>query len=463
MGQEIEKNATIVAVSTPPGRGGIAVIRLSGPDAVNVLSKTWKGKNPSEFISHTAHLGWLTDENNEDIDQAVATLFKAPNSYTGEDVIELSCHGSPWIQKAVVNRLIECGAKAAGAGEFTRRAFENGRLDLAQAEGVADMIAASSGAAARLAATQLKGEFSQNFQNLRNKLIDIGSLLELELDFSEEDVEFANRQELTALAKEIRETISRLAESFKSGKAFKEGVPVAIAGIPNVGKSTLMNVMTGEEKAIVSEIAGTTRDIIEDTIEINGLLFRLFDTAGLRDSDDKIEKIGVAQARKKIETASLVLRLFDPSFNLKEQFDSLPVQKEGEKGRKYINVVTKADKGIELEGKVWKTLLESPDTIQISAHNGTGLNELREKMVETITSDFNPEQELVVTNGRHYEALIKALSPLERLITGLEQGVSGDFLAQDLREAAQYLGEITGEVTSTDILYTIFSRYCIGK
>lgn len=476
--RQMGENKSIVAVSTPPGSGGIAVIRVSGPDALSLLSQLWKGKAPEEFISHSAHLGWVVDSEGNDIDQVVATYYQAPNSYTGEDIIELSCHGSPWIQKVIVNRFIEAGATAAGAGEFTKRAFENGRLDLAQAEGVADLIASSSKASARLAATQLRGDFSRNLQNLRSKLIDIGSLLELELDFSEEDVEFADRSQLISLAKEILEVVSRLAESFRAGRAFKEGVPVAIAGIPNAGKSTLLNALIGEDKAIVSDIAGTTRDVIEDTVEFSGMLFRFFDTAGLRDSDDKVESIGIDRARQKISEAFLVLRLFDPSADLKEQMEVLEKTSKESDSENYcsnqnsvqlgnprheINVVTKQDEGETFKGEGWKELLEASNTIKISAKTGKGLDELKTMIKDSVTEDFNPEREIIVTNARHYEALLKAKAPLERLIEGLESGVSGDFLAQDLREAEHYLGEITGEVSSTDILHTIFSRYCIGK
>lgn len=456
MGQE----KVIVAVSTPPGSGGIAVIRMSGKDVSEILSKAWTGKNPSRFESHTAHLGWIKDVDDTEIDQVVAVCFKAPNSYTGEDVIEISCHGSPWIQQAIVNRLIECGAKAAGAGEFTRRAFVNGRLDLVQAEGVADMISASSKAAARLAISQLKGEFSSKLKTLRDRLVDIGSLLELELDFSEEDVEFADRKELIALAKEIRGLVSRLSESFKAGRAFKGGIPVAIAGVPNAGKSTLLNVLVEEDKAIVSDIEGTTRDIIEDTAEIGGLLFRFYDTAGLRKSEDAVESIGIERARKKISESSIVLKLYDPTkpFDVQNKSMELDVAPY----TRVINLVTKGDLNIPVSGDL-KNMVEVGDAIVISSDTGFGIDTLKKKLVEMATADFNPEQELVVTNARHYEALRNSMEPLDRLVNGLETGISGDFLAQDLRETEHYLGEITGAVTSTDILHTIFARYCIGK
>ena len=451
---------TVVAVSTPPGSGGIAVVRMSGPEAVSIFEKAWRGGNPKEFASHTAHLGWILDASEEEIDQVVATLFLGPDSYTGEDVVEISCHGSPWIQQAIVNRLIECGASSAGAGEFTRRAFENGRLDLAQAEGVADMIAASSKASARLAASQLKGDFSRRLKSLRAKLIDIGSLLELELDFSEEDVEFADRSELIALAREILSMICRLADSYRSGNAFKKGIPVVIAGVPNAGKSTLLNALIGEDKAIVSDIPGTTRDVIEDTVEICGLLFRFFDTAGLRESEDKVENIGIERARKKIAEAFILLRLFDPTQPVGEQLATLDSSAVGGDG-KIINVITKADLASideeELKLPAGMTLIE------ISVPRGEGIERLKKELHRMATSEFNPEQELVVTNARHYEALRSAEAPLRNLIEGLETGISCDFLAQDLREVEHHLGAITGEVTSTDILHSIFARYCIGK
>lgn len=450
------ENNTIVAVSTPPGSGGIAVIRMSGAQACEILSKAWRGKDCKLFSSHSVHLGWIIDERGEDIDQVMACFFKGPKSYTGEDVVEISCHGSLWIQQAIVNRLIECGAKAAGAGEFTRRAFINGRLDLAQAEGVADMIAATSKATAKIAASQLRGDFSRRLSELRNKLIDIGSLLELELDFSEEDVEFADRSALINLAKDILSVVGRLASSYKAGNAFKSGVPVAIVGVPNAGKSTLLNTLVGEEKAIVTEVAGTTRDIIEDTVEINGILFRFFDTAGLRQTGDLVENIGIERARKKMEEAFIVLCLIDPSQNVDLQLQEIgALEKEN-----LLYLFTKSDifGKREEEGSTGKD-----NHLMISAKTGDGIDELKEKLVALSTADFNPQHELIVTNARHYEALKNACEPLQRLIDGLEKGISADFLAQDLREVEQYLGSVTGEVSSEEILHTIFARYCIGK
>lgn len=450
---------TIVAVSTPHGTGGISVLRMSGPEAVSILGKAWRGGDPNGFKSQTAHLGWIMDSDGEEIDQVVALIFRSPNSYTGEDVVEISCHGSLWIQQAIVNRLIECGASPADAGEFTRRAFVNGRLDLAQAEGVADMIAASSRASARLAVTQLKGEYSARLENMRRQLVDLGVLLELELDFSEEDVEFADRSKLVSLTRELLRIVTRLADSFKAGNAFKNGVPVTIAGVPNAGKSTLLNSLLGEEKAIVSDIPGTTRDVIEDTVEIGGILFRFIDTAGLRDSGDVIEKMGIERAMRKIDESAIVLYLVDPTQDVARQLAVMNglMSSRNETGiskEKMVLISTKAD----------LTRSESDEKcIAISAKEGSGIDCLRDKLVQIAISDFNPEQEIVVTNARHYEALRKAEEPLSRLVEGLESGVSADFLAQDLREADRYLGEITGAISSDEILHTVFARYCIGK
>lgn len=464
-----EDKRTITAVSTPHGTGGIAVIRLSGENALEILGKVWKGKEVGKFNSHSAHLGWLLDDKGEEIDQVVATYFKGPNSYTGEDVVELSCHGSQWIQQNIINRLIECGASLARPGEFTKRAVENGKLDLTQAEGIIDLISASSKASARLAMTQLKGTYSRNLEDLRKQLVDLGVLLELELDFSEEEVEFADRAKLIGISKEILREVKRLTSSFKVGSAFKQGVPVTLAGVPNAGKSSLLNVLLGEDKAIVSEIPGTTRDVIEDTLEIGGILFRFIDTAGLRESADTIEKMGIALAEKRIKDSSILLYLIDPTQDIDSQMATMknhlrltPDGKEDinlERGEypndlKVVILTTKSD--VNKEAKV-------ADAISISSKTEEGIDELKKELVKLATQDFNPQQELIVTNSRHYEALKNAIVPLERLIEGLESGVSADFLAQDLREADSYLGEITGAITSEEILHTVFSRYCIGK
>lgn len=453
--------STIAAVSTPRGTGGIAVIRISGPEALSILSKAWRGIDLLSMQSHSAHLGWICDAEGREIDQVVATFFQGPKSYTGEDVVEISCHGSLWIQQAIVTRMVECGAMPASAGEFTRRAFVNGRIDLAQVDGIADMIAASSKAGARLALSQMRGNFSKKLEELRRQLVDLGVLLELELDFSEEDVEFADRSKLIELSRHIRDVVVRLADSYKSGNAFKNGVPVAIAGVPNAGKSTLLNALVGEERAIVSDIPGTTRDVIEDTVEINGILFRFIDTAGLRDSNDTIEKIGVERAKNIIRNASVVLFLFDPTQPIEPQMEVL---------KEIESYAVSAPDSANLIVLVSKSDLDFPgampregDSLKISSVTNSGIEELKERLTAIATGDFNPEQELIVTNARHYDALRQAAEPLGRLIEGLQAGVSADFLAQDLREADRFLGEITGAVTSEEILHSIFARYCIGK
>lgn len=449
----LQGDNTIVAVSTPRGVGGIAVVRMSGPDSLAVLARAWKGADVNSFASHTLHLGWILDSDGKEIDQVVVGIYLAPNSYTGEDVIEISCHGSLWIQQAIVNRLVECGAQPATAGEFTRRAFMNRRIDLAQADGIADMIAATSGAAARLASRQLKGDFSRKLEEIRKQLLDLRLLLELELDFSEEDVEFAKRDKLLDSARQLQGVITRLAESHKAGNAFKNGIPVAIAGVPNVGKSTLLNALLGEERAIVSEIAGTTRDAIEDCLRIGGLEFRLIDTAGLRETTDEIERIGVTKAVNKISDAYIAVCLLDPTQDLEMQKQVISdALKDSEAKRLYV--YTKQD---------ICDIHPSENELTISAKEGKGIDELKSSLAKLATQEFNPEEELIITNARHYEALKKAQAPLETLIDGLQNGLSPDMLAEDLREIDYHLSTITGAVTSDEILHTIFARYCIGK
>ena len=469
MGITTIDHQTITAVSTPPGCGGIAVIRLSGPDALTIITKCWKGKSLRQVNTHTAHLGMIADNDGCIIDEVVATVFKGPHSFTGEDTVELSCHGSIWIQQAIVSRLIECGARAAEAGEFTKRAFVNGRLDLAQAEAVADIISASSKAAARMANTQMRGDFSRQLEKLREELVDIASLLELELDFSEEDVEFADRTRLLQLTADVTNTTKRLSTSYKAGTAFKHGIPTAIAGIPNAGKSSLLNALLHDDRSIVSDIPGTTRDIIEDTTEIQGLLFRFIDTAGLRDSNDTIETRGIDRARLKIADANIILWLIDPfsPIDIKTQLDKL-AETANHCGHTFI-LITKHDMPgyPEASSKTRNALRNAgiPDTdiLDVSATTGHGIDQLETVLVQTATSEYNPESELIITNARHYAALCNATDSLHRLTEGLQTGLSADLLAQELREAIHYIGTITGTVTTDNILHTIFSRFCIGK
>lgn len=495
---------TIVAVATPHGEGGLAVIRVSGPEAFSLVEKMWRGKDLGSCGSHTAHLGLLIQEDGTVLDQAVATLFQAPNTFTGEDTVEISVHGSRWIQRETINHLVRLGARPAGPGEFSQRAFMNGRMDLAQAEAVADLISAGSKAAHRLAMQQMSGAFSHKLEELRRQLVHFCSLLELELDFSEEDVEFADRSALIASATETLRVVRRLAHSYATGKVFKEGVPVAIAGAPNAGKSTLLNRLLDDDKAIVSDIPGTTRDVIEDTREIRGTLFRFFDTAGLRDTDDTVERIGIERAKERIERAAVTLWVIDPSQPLRPQTEQF-LPNAGTGDSVHILVINKSDlTSPEMSGEdataesdltspkisdanaIAASDLTSPEisdakeiaeklkeytganfdkchVISISAKTGEGLGELEEALLRASVTDHDPDSELIVTNARHYEALTAGAEALDRAITGLQTGVPTDLVAQDVRESLHHLGLVTGAVTTSDILTSIFQNFCIGK
>lgn len=458
--QHTDSERTIAAIATPAGQGGIAVIRVSGRDAFDIVQKMWRGKPLAQCTSHTAHLGNILQEDGSVLDQAVITLFRTPNSFTGDDTVEISVHGSRWIQREALNQLMRCGAKPAGPGEFSQRAFANGRMDLAQTEAVADLIAAESRAAHRLALSQMSGAFSRKLNELREQLIHFGSLLELELDFSEEDVEFADRTQLINSAKETLAVVQHLALSYKSGRAFKEGVPVAIAGAPNVGKSTLLNRLLDCDKAIVSDIPGTTRDIIEDTREIGGILFRFIDTAGLRDTADTVERIGIKRAKEHIERAAVTLWLVDPTQPLEAQLASIGTSSEG----KRFVILTKSDLSDDaVTNQILATLPEGCPVISISAKSGLGIDKLETELVRMATAEHDPENELIVTNARHYEALTAGADALQRVLTGLHTGIPTDFVAQDVREALHHLGLVTGAVTTADLLTSIFSRFCIGK
>lgn len=468
---------TIMAVATPTGKGALAIIRLSGKDALTIADSIWKGARLNECKTHTAHLGYITDENGDTLDQAVATLFLRPKSFTGEDVVEFTLHGSPWIIREVCNLLLRKGARGAEPGEYSRRAYLNGRMDLASAEGVADLIASSSRAAHRLAMQQTRGAFSKEFNELRDKLIELASLLELELDFSEEDVEFADRTRLIEIATLLLLKIDRLTASYATGQAIKEGVPVVIAGMPNVGKSTLLNALLQEDKAIVSDIPGTTRDIIEDTCEIEGVLFRFIDTAGLRESSDKIESIGIERARKRLGQASIILWLIDPLTSIGDQIAEMNVTLRNlSPDQKIIPVITKTSSSgiteshIDSVRKYINAVFVSEDfandiqkAIKISAAEGIGLDSLCEALKKTSTSDFDPEKELILTNARHYGDLLRAGKALRRAIDQMQTGASADFIAMDIREATSALTSLTGAITTPDLLNSIFSRFCIGK
>ena len=552
---------TICAISTPAGVGGIAVIRVSGPDAVTIVDSIWKGRRLADVSSHTAHLGDIVDPENpsEPLDTAVATVFRNPRSFTGEDVVEIAVHGSRWIQRELVNLLIRRGCRMAEPGEFTRRAFSNGRLDLAQAEAVADVIAASSRSAHRLASSQMRGEFSKHIAELRDKLIEIASLLELELDFSEEDVEFASRQQLRELADSLLTKISGLASSFSTGSALKDGVPVAIVGEPNAGKSTLLNALLQDNRAIVSDIPGTTRDTIEDTMEIDGVLYRFIDTAGIRETSDSIENLGIERSYAAIARARIVIWLITPDLSptdyttlhalitshlpedtalitVLNKIDTLPTttptstptstpsttpihasitqqttpiatQQQGQNTPEAANQQNSTiisnqketpETGNQKETSEIGSQKEASETgsqkeaseiggpkgsyeicgqirtsvatkrhedaiIRISATNGTNLPALIKTLRSHSGAETTQEADLIVTNARHYEALTHAASSLQRVISGIDTNISGDFIAQDLRETIHHLSSITGTITTTDLLQTIFQKFCIGK
>lgn len=477
--------STITAISTPHGTGGIAVVRLSGPQAFEIADLAWKGAPLAEAATHTAHLGTITDADGLALDQAVATVFRAPRSFTGEDTVEFSVHGSKWIQRKVVERLIALGARAAEPGEFSRRAFLNGRLDLAQAEGVADLIAASSRAAHRLAMSQVSGTFSSRLNSLRDSLVELASLLELELDFSEEEVEFADRARLRDITRQTLAMTERLASTYASGRAFKEGVPVAIAGAPNAGKSTLLNRLLGEDKAIVSDIPGTTRDVIEDTREIGGVLFRFFDTAGLRDTSETVERIGIERARDIIGRAAIVLWLIDASAPCPEiaaHANEAKVQIDAHPQARHIILFTKADKtpggmpgdAADVRSETAEMRSETAEmpgetagieagSLRISAKEDLNIDTLEAALVAAAKSEHDPDAELIVTNARHHAALLAGAESLRRVDEGLSSGLPADLIAQDVRESLHHLGLLTGAVTTDTLLGTIFSRFCIGK
>jgi tRNA modification GTPase len=447
---------TIVALSTPVGVGAIGVIRVSGTDAISITQKIFKGKKLAETPSHTALFGYIMD-GDVVVDEVVATLFLAPKSFTKENVIEISCHGSNFIINRIIKLLIKSGCRYAQPGEFTQRAFLNGRFDLAQAEAVADLIASDSESAHMAAMNQMRGGFSDEIKILREKLLNFASLIELELDFAEEDVEFANRDDLKQLVYNILKVLEPLIHSFDQGNAIKNGVPTVIAGKPNAGKSTLLNALLNEEKAIVSEIAGTTRDVIEDEINIEGVKFRFIDTAGLRETTDKLEAIGIERTRQKMKEASLIIYLYDVNTTHIEELKAEVVELE-KAGIPLLLVGNKVDKAGNYAD--FKNLKNS---LFLSAARKTGIEDLKKKLLEAVKLDTFKTGDTVVTNIRHFESLNNTKESLEAVLEGLDKGVTGDFLAMDIRQALYYLGLITGEVTNDELLGNIFSKFCIGK
>lgn len=449
---------TISAISTPQGVGAIGIIRLSGPNAISIADRLFHGKKLSKQASHTLHFGSIRYKG-KILDEVVVSLFRAPQSYTGENVVEISCHASPYIMQTMLQLTFDEGARPARPGEFTLRAFLNGKMDLSQAEAVADLIASGSEAAHDLAIKQMRGGFSNEISRLRQELLHFASLIELELDFSEEDVEFAQREELIKLVEKIRTLISGLSKSFRLGNVLKNGVSTVIAGRPNAGKSTLLNALLKEERAIVSEIPGTTRDSIEELINIEGILFRLIDTAGLRDASDKIEAIGVGRTLEEIKRSSLIIYLFDlantsPAM-LAKDLKKLPARAP------IILAGNKSDLATDKQKEAIRS--QWPEVLMLSSLKGENLEDLNRALIKNLHAENWQEESSIVSNARHYHALQKADEALSEVLNGIRNGISGEFLALDIRSALDALGEISGEVSNDELLGNIFSKFCIGK
>ena len=484
----INKQDTICAPATIPGTGAISVIRLSGPEALSIADKvvTCNGTPLSSTDGYRIRYGTVLDNDGETVDNVLVSVFRAPHSYTGEDSAEISCHASGYIVQTIIGLLLDAGARSAGPGEFTRRAFVNGKMDLAQAEAVADVIAAQDKAAHRVAMNQLKGGYSKELGKLRAKLLKMTSLLELELDFSEEDVEFASRSEMSLLVNDVLHHVSTLASSFKRGNAVKNGLPVAIIGPANSGKSTLLNAIIGEDRAIVSDIAGTTRDTIEEVINVGGVSLRFIDTAGIRDTDETVEKIGIGRSLKKMQEASIILGILDPArgfSSMKEdvQFFLSNVDLSEQKLILVLNKIDLIEDGNEADSAVNKNVIRGNEIVslienksidiplvKISAKTGEGLVDLMSTLSNKASDLVGTSDSTLVTNLRHYEALRKSEAPLRRVLSGLGATDHGtplppDLIAQDLREALHYIGSIVGEISTDEVLGSIFREFCVGK
>ncbi len=444
----------ICALATSSGIGALSIIRVSGPKAKTML-KSHFSKNLREAVSHSIHFGLLSDSDGRALDEVLVAVFDQNLSFTGEESIEISCHGSPYIQQEILHLLCTLGARMAEPGEFTQRAFLNGKMDLSQAEAVADLIASESKQAHQIALQQLRGHFSNELRTLREELIHFASLIELELDFAEEDVEFADRGQLLALVDKVLKILERLAESFALGNAIKNGVPVALVGAPNTGKSTLLNQLLGEERAIVSPIAGTTRDVIEETLNIEGILFRLIDTAGIRETTETIEAMGIARSMQKIEQAQIVLCMADAedTQSLVDTENWIQSLKTQYPEKHLILLVNKSD----LNPTIQTTGL------LVSAKNGEGISELKTYLRHLVLGHFDLQTDTIVSNARHHEALVKTANIVALAKQGLQAGTSGDFIAMDIRQAMFHLGTITGDISTDDLLANIFSKFCIGK
>lgn len=454
--QIYDPDDTICAICTPAGTGALAVIRVSGSEALTIADSIWKGHKLSEAPSHTAHLGYIFDpDNGEILDQAVATIYRAPASFTGDNVVEFSIHGSRWIQRQLIELLLRRDCRLALPGEFTRRAFAAGKMNLSEAEAVADVIAASSAAAHRLAINQMRGDYSRRLNSLRDELIRLASLLELELDFSEEDIEFADRTQLLEIARSLHTELTRLANSFSSGAAIKDGIPVAIIGPTNAGKSSLLNQLLGDDRAIVSEIHGTTRDIVEDTIEIGPYLIRFKDTAGLRDTSDSIETIGISRSINAANTARIILYLIDPT-----QPDAPRPEQYG--NAKTIYIINKID--VATPEQLAAALTLAPEAVEISARKGINIDGVRDAILSTVNAGTQADSDtLIVTNARHAAAFRAAATSAAAVISGLETNLTPDLIAEDLRQTIHHLSSVTGEITTPQVLQSIFENFCIGK
>ncbi len=452
---------TIIALATPNGLGAISVIRISGKNSIITTEKLFKAKNKkplSKQKSHTVNLGHILKNGNE-LDEVLITLFKGPHSYTGEDTIEISCHGSTYIQQEIIDLFIDNGVRVANPGEFTLRAFINGKMDLNQAEAVADLIASENEGSHKLAMQQMKSGFSNDLKKLRSELLHFTSMIELELDFSEEDVEFAERGEFKQLTNKIQSELKILIDSFQSGNVLKNGISVAIAGKPNAGKSSLLNTLLNEDKAIVSDIPGTTRDSIEDSIIIDGIKFRFTDTAGLRETKDEVESKGIEKTKEKISNAKILLYLFDINdISINEIKSSLKTFERDD-----LSMILVRNK-VDLKNKNQSLLKELNDRelIEISATDSKSVSKLKKRLVNEVDI-LNPYTDVIISNSRHYEALKKALKAIEEVNNGLKNNISGDLLSVDIRRSIEHLGEITGEITNDDVLGNIFANFCIGK
>ena len=471
-------NDTIVALATPTGIGAIGVIRLSGKEAIRICNQVFRGKDLEQQDSHTIHFGTIRDKENRIIDEVLASLFVGPKSYTGENTVEVSCHGSNYIIQQLIQLFVQEGARMAQPGEFTLRAFLNGRMDLSQAEAVADLIASSSASSHNLAMQQMRGGFSDEIQKLRQQLLDFASLIELELDFSEEDVEFADRSELKKLVKTIQTYLHALIQSFDLGNAIKHGINTVIAGRPNAGKSTLLNALLNENRAIVSEIAGTTRDTIEEVLIIDGIQFRLIDTAGIREASDQIEAIGVEKTMEKISQSALLIYVFDviqmqpeevrqdlaklvqPDMHLLVIANKMDLNPHT-KFEHYFEKIE--DGGLKTEDFEFLSTISPAQWVPVSALEKMNIGFLKEKLYQSVLTEQVQVDSTIVSNARHFEALNKASESLDDVLQAMDSGITSDFVAMDIRRALSFLGEITGEISTDDLLGNIFGKFCIGK